>query len=72
MTLPVVVTVTMGLTMLVTETGTTIVKIPCLKMIIWVTGVLREADVGDSRFDNLSGKHLQRQVIDFSQLKNLC
>ena len=53
MSLTVVVTVTMGMTMLVTlaltvtETGTMIVKMPCLKMMIWVTGVLRRTVVGD-------------------------
>jgi len=35
--------------------------ISCLKMIIWVTGVLRTA-VGDRRFDDLCVSHLQSQV----------
>ena len=65
MTLTVVVTVTMGMTMLVTlaltlaETVTMIVKMRCLKMTIWVTGVLRRTVVGDWRFDNLCVKAVE-------------
>ena len=40
-----------------------------MKMIIWVTGVLRRTVVGDLSFDNLYRCHLQSHVIDFSQLK---
>ena len=52
MTLTVVATVTMGMTMLVALTVTEkvitmLVKMPCLKMMIWVTGVLRRTVVGD-------------------------
>ena len=38
-------------------------KIPWLKKIIWVTGVLRRTVVSDWRFDNLCGSHLQSQVV---------
>ena len=39
-----------------------ILRIVWLKMIIWVTGVLRKAVVGDWCFNNLCGNHLQSQV----------
>ena len=38
-------------------------NIPWWKKMIWVIGVLRRTAVGDWRFDNLCGSHLQRQVI---------
>ena len=38
-------------------------EIPWLKKIIWVAGALRGTVVGDRRFDNLCGSHLQSQVI---------
>ena len=41
------------------------VKIPWLKMIIRVIGVLWRTAVGDWRFDNLRGSHLQSQIIRF-------
>ena len=44
---------------------------PWLKMIIWVTGFLRRTPVGDWRFHNYWGSHLQSQVIDFTSIQEI-
>ena len=37
-------------------------KTPGLKIIVWVTGVLRRTVFGDRRSNNLCGSHLQSQL----------
>ena len=44
-------------------TMSTYFDLPSLKKIIWVIGVLRRTVVGDWRFDNLCGSHLQSQLF---------
>ena len=43
--------------------GKAVLNLPWLKMIIWVTAVLRRTVVCNWRFDNLCRSHLQTQVI---------
>ena len=40
-------------------------NIPWLKMIVWVTGILRRTVVDDWCFDNLCGSHLRSYLLDY-------